>query len=186
MISWRPDVALKAILTVVLIRRYDLSTRSVRVTYCIVGLCWRTVEVTEVYVATLQRDGSWRRVASTQDNTTSAAEPVTLRRGIASGVACVAVADNACDGASLRSVRPVVHHGDTERRFVRTVETVLKSPVALHRATDLPACRTTAISWYWTTSAPTVLNGRELICITGNHLTATATLIVECKAISMQ
>jgi len=144
----------------------------------------RTVGVTEVYAATLQRDGSWRRVASAQDNATSAAaEPVTLRRGRASGVACVAVADNACDGASLRSLRPVVRDVDTESRFVRTVETVLKSPVALHGATDLPACRTTAISWYWTLSAPTLLNGRELICVTGNQLSATAPLIVECKTI---
>lgn len=153
--------------------------------------CCRAVAVSDVYVATLERDGSWRRVAGgTDDNATSstgagAGEPVTLRHGSASGVACVGVADNACDGASLRSLRPVLRHADTETRFVRTVETVLKSPAApLHGAADLPACRTTAISWYWTTSAPTVLNGRRLICVTGNHLSASAPLVVECKTIS--
>jgi len=132
-------------------------------------------------VATLQHDNTWRRVTNSQGNTTSAAGSVTLRRGSASGVACVAVADGACDGASLRSLRPVVRHVATDRRFVRTVETVLKSPSLPHGVTDLPPCRTTALSWYRTTSAPTSLNGRTLTCVTGNHLSARARLLVECK-----
>lgn len=138
--------------------------------------------MSEVFVATLQHDSTWRRVTSTQDNTTSAtAGSVTLRRGSVSGVACVAVADGACDGASLRSLRPVVRHVATDRRFVRTVETVLKSPPVLHGVTDLPPCSTTALSWYRTTSAPTSLNSRMLTCVTGNHLSASARLLVECK-----
>jgi len=73
----------------------------------------------------------------------------------------------------------------TERRFVRAVETVLKFPRTLHDATDLPACKTTATSWYRTTSAPTVLNGRMLNCVTGNQLSASARIIVECKTRSI-
>ena len=132
-----------------------------------------------MHVATLQEDGSWRQVASIQDNTASVSESVTLRRGSVSGVACVAVADGACDAASLRSLRPVLQHVATERRFVRTVETVLTS--ASDGATDLPACRTTARSWYRTTSAPTALNGRMLNCVTEYQLSANARLFVECK-----
>ena len=146
-------------------------------------LFWlHTVPVSEVYVASLQHDNSWQRVASSKDNTTSATEPtVTLRRGRASGVACVAVADGACDGASLRSLQPIVQHVATERRFVRTVETVLKSPS--DNDDDLPTCRTTTVSWYWTTSAPASLNGGTLTCVTGNQLSASARLLVECKTV---
>jgi len=138
-------------------------------------------------VATLQRDGSWRRVAGVPDNTTSAGQSaVTLRRGSASGVACVAVADGACDDASLRSLRPAVQHHATDWRFVRTVETVLKSPVAVHGgAADLPACRTTVSSWYLTTTVSVELSGRMLTCETENQLSARARLIVECKTVFM-
>jgi len=149
----------------------------------IVSYCRHTVAVTDVFVATLQDNVSWRPVASSQLNTTSAVESVTLRRGSASGVACVAVADGACDAASLRSLQPLVRHVATQRRFVRKVETALKSPSVVHGATDLPQCRTTAISWYRTTSAPTSLNGRILTCVTGNQLSASARLFVECKII---
>jgi len=105
------------------------------------------------------------------------------------GVACVAVAENACDGASLRALRPVVRHVHTARRFVRTVETVLKSAapaVPQHGARDLPACRTTAVSWYRTTAAPTILNGRLLTCVTGYQPPASARLVVECKTTGPQ
>ena len=142
------------------------------------------VAVSEVHVATLEYDGSWRRVASSEDNNiTSAAatETAVLRQGSLSGVACIAVADGACDSASLRSLRPVVQHVATESRFVQQVETVLKARRVLHGVSDLPACKTTAISWYRTTSAPTVLNGRMLNCVTENQLIASARLFVECK-----
>jgi len=130
-----------------------------------------------------------RTVSSSSSSSSAAAAAaserrVILRRGSVSGVACVAVADGACDALSLLSLRPVVHHAQT--RFVRTVETVLKSsdqdtrprgPVA-----DLPACRTTAMSWYRTTSAPKALNGRTLNCVTANQLlAASARIIVECE-----
>jgi len=132
-------------------------------------------------VARLRQDGTWRR-AITQRNTTSPADgSVTLRRGSVSGIACVAVADGACDGTSLRSLQPVVQHVATETRFVRTVETVLKSSTALYGATDLPECKTTALSWYMTTSAPSSLNGRMLTCVTEDQLSASARIVVECK-----
>jgi len=143
-------------------------------------LCFCTVAVSEVYVATLQPDNSWRRVATSHHDNTTSAQSVTLRRGSAAGVACVAVADGACDGASLRSLQPVVQHVATRSKFVRTVETVLKSHGS---ADDLPACRTTAVSWYWTTSAPTSLNGRLLTCVTENQLSASARIFVQCKTV---
>jgi len=149
-------------------------------TYLLTFTC--TVAVSEVHVATLEYDGSWRRVASSEDNyspASAATESVILRRGSLSGVACIAVGDGACDAASLRSLRPVVQHVATESRFVRQVETVLKA--RRDGVSDLPACKTTAISWYRTTSAPTVLSGRMLNCVTENQLSASARLFVECK-----